>query len=64
MNNEKLFIHGISEAILKMLAPEMTQMADKCGYNKYSSYFNGYLETTSNVMNITKQIVLIQVYIS
>ena len=37
----------------------MTPMAAKCGYNKGSSYFIGYLETTSSGMNITKQIILI-----
>ena len=36
----------------------MTPMAAECGYNKGSSYLIGYLETTTNGMNTTKQIVL------
>ena len=40
----------------------MTPKADKCGYNKCSSYFDGYSETISIGMNITKQIILTQIY--
>ena len=56
-------MQGIPEAILKMLAQKMTPMAEKCSYNKCSSYFHGYSEATSIGMNIAKQIVLTQIYI-
>ena len=40
----------------------MTPMAAECGYN-CPSYRIGYLETTSIGMNMTKQLVLTQIYI-
>ena len=36
----------------------MTPMAAESSYNKVSSYLIGYLETTTDGMNTTKQIVL------
>ena len=38
-------------------------MADKCGCNKCSSYFNGYSENINIEMNITKPIALTHIYI-
>ena len=57
VNSEYLFIHGIPESILKE-----TPMPAECGY-KCSSYHINNLKTTSIGMNMTKQLVLTQIYI-
>ena len=49
-------------AFSKCWPQKMMPMAAECGYN-CSSYRIGYLETTSIGMNMTKQLVLIQIYI-
>ena len=57
-------MHGIPVAILKISAQKTTPIAVECGYDKGSSDLIGYLETTTNGMSTTKQIVLTLIYIS